>query len=93
MEDDGPSLACDADSPSAPVRWLALTLGDWLVSTGLALDWPKYSKGKYERAQHEADQAERGIWARSYVAPWLYCRCIKDGGKPGGCSDDANGSP
>src|ERR1700738_2644268 len=26
-------------------------LGDWLVRTGLALDWPKYSKRKYDDAQ------------------------------------------
>jgi endonuclease YncB( thermonuclease family) len=65
-------------------------LGDWLVRGGLALDWPKYSKAKYEAAQHEAEQAKRGIWAGSYIAPWLYRRCIKDGGKPNECSDDAN---
>jgi endonuclease YncB( thermonuclease family) len=32
-------------------------LGEWLVRGGLALDWPKYSKGKYARMQHEAEQA------------------------------------
>jgi endonuclease YncB( thermonuclease family) len=26
-------------------------LGDWLVRNGLALDWPQYSKGKYDEAQ------------------------------------------
>jgi endonuclease YncB( thermonuclease family) len=64
-------------------------LGDWLVRGGLALDWPKYSKGKYETAQHEAEKGERGIWAGSYVEPWLYRACIKQGGKPRGCSDEA----
>ncbi len=64
-------------------------LGDWLVRGGLALDWPKYSRGKYEPEQREAEKAERGIWAGSYVAPWLYRACIKEGGRPGGCSDDA----
>jgi endonuclease YncB( thermonuclease family) len=24
-------------------------LGEWLVSDGLAIDWPEYSKGKFER--------------------------------------------
>jgi endonuclease YncB( thermonuclease family) len=57
-------------------------LGEWLVKGGLALDWPKYSKGRYENVQHEAEKAERGIWAGSYVAPWLYRSCIKEGGKP-----------
>lgn len=55
---------------------------------GLALDWLKYSKGKYDRAQHESEHAGRGMWAGSYVAPWLYRACINQGGKPGNCSDE-----
>src|SRR6478672_5992917 len=27
-------------------------LGEWLVRNGFALDWPQYSKGRYEAAQH-----------------------------------------
>lgn len=65
-------------------------LGDWLVRGGLAFDWPRYSKGKYDSAQLEADHAGRGVWAGSYVAPWLYRACVKAGGKPGDCSDDAS---
>lgn len=65
-------------------------LAKWLVRGGLALDWPKYSRGKYDDAQREAEQAARGVWAGSYVAPWLYRACIKHGGKPGDCSDDAS---
>jgi endonuclease YncB( thermonuclease family) len=40
-------------------------LGDWLVRNSLALDWPQYSKRKYDHAQREAEQAGRGIWAGS----------------------------
>jgi hypothetical protein len=29
----------------------------------------------------------------SYVAPWLYRTCIRAGGQPTGCSDDANAHP
>jgi endonuclease YncB( thermonuclease family) len=47
-------------------------LGEWLVSQGLALDWPHYSHGRYSAAQGGAARAGRGIWAGSYVAPWLY---------------------
>jgi endonuclease YncB( thermonuclease family) len=36
-------------------------LGDWLVRNGLALDWPQYSKRKYESAQGDAEQAGRGM--------------------------------
>jgi len=68
-------------------------LGQWLVSNGLALDWPNYSKGMYGAVQHEAELAGRGIWSGSYVQPWLYRFCIKAGGRPAACSDDANAHP
>ena len=65
-------------------------LGQWLVSNGLALDWPNYSRGMYDAVQREAEHAGRGMWSGSYVAPWLYRVCIRAGGQPTGCSDDAN---
>jgi endonuclease YncB( thermonuclease family) len=49
-------------------------LGDWLVRNGLALDWPQYSKRKYDDVQREAEQAGRGMWAGSYVEPWAFPR-------------------
>jgi endonuclease YncB( thermonuclease family) len=70
-----------------------MDLGDWLVRNGLALDWPQYSKGKYDKAQRDAEHAGRGIWQGSYVEPWLFRACIRQGGKPGDCSDDANAHP
>lgn len=68
-------------------------LGDWLVRNGLALDWPQYSKGRYNGAQRDAEHAGRGIWKGSYVEPWLYRGCIRANGKPSACSDDANAHP
>jgi endonuclease YncB( thermonuclease family) len=68
-------------------------LGEWLVRNGLALDWPQYSKGKYASAQREADRSGRGMWAGSYVEPWLFRGCIRAGGTPANCSDDANAHP
>lgn len=68
-------------------------LGEWLVRNGLALDWPLYSKAKYSAIQREAEQAGRGIWKGSYVEPWLYRTCIRSGGRPLACSDDANAHP
>jgi endonuclease YncB( thermonuclease family) len=44
-------------------------LGEWLVRNGLALDWPQYSKGKYDAAQRDAERAGRGIRKGSYVEP------------------------
>jgi len=68
-------------------------LAEWLVRNGLALDWPQYSKGRYGAAQHDAKRSGRGIWAGSYVEPWLYRACIRFGGSPVKCSDDANAHP
>ncbi|WP_407114292.1 thermonuclease family protein [Bradyrhizobium sp. LMG 9283] len=68
-------------------------LGDWLVRGGLAFDWPRYSKGKYDAAQREADHAGRGVWAGSYVVPWAYRACINQGGRPEGCSDHSGTKP
>jgi endonuclease YncB( thermonuclease family) len=68
-------------------------LGDWLAQNGMALDWPKYSKRKYNAAQRDAEQAGRGIWKGSYVEPWLYRVCIRANGTPDACSDDASAHP
>lgn len=65
-------------------------IGHWLVTNGHALDWPKYSKGKYEDAQRGAEKAGRGIWTGSFVEPWQYRACVKAGGRAAACSDDAN---
>jgi endonuclease YncB( thermonuclease family) len=68
-------------------------LGEWLVRSGLALDWPSYSHRRYNAAQREAERAGRGIWSGSYVAPWLYRACIRASGNPSDCSDNANAHP
>ena len=60
---------------------------------GLALDWPQYSKGKYASAERDADRSGRGMWAGSYVETWLFRGCIRAGGTPTNCSDDANAHP
>ncbi|WP_338825153.1 MULTISPECIES: thermonuclease family protein [Bradyrhizobium] len=68
-------------------------LGEWLVRNGLALDWPQYSKGRYDESQRDAERAGQGLWKGSYVEPWLYRACIRASGKPSACSDDANSHP
>ncbi|MET4418304.1 endonuclease YncB(thermonuclease family) [Bradyrhizobium sp. RT3a] len=70
-----------------------IDLADWLVRNGLALDWPRYSSGKYGSAQRDAEGAGRGMWAGSFVEPWLYRVCIRAGGRPAACSDDASAHP
>ncbi|WP_316234910.1 MULTISPECIES: thermonuclease family protein [unclassified Bradyrhizobium] len=64
-------------------------LSQWLVSKGLALDWPKYSQRQYEEAQRGAEKAGRGMWSGSFVEPWRYRDCVRAGGRPAACSDDA----
>jgi endonuclease YncB( thermonuclease family) len=70
-----------------------LDLADWLVRQGLALDWPRYSHGRYAVAQDEARHGERGMWAGSFVERWRFRDCIRLGGRPATCSDDANAHP
>lgn len=63
-------------------------LGEWMVDHGHALDWPRYSRGRYAGAQDAARRAERGLWGGSFVEPWLYRSCIRAGGRPAACSDE-----
>jgi len=62
-------------------------LGEWIVRQGFAFDWPRYSRGKYAVAQREAQQVQRGVWSGSYVMPWDYRACRRDGGRISDCSD------
>jgi endonuclease YncB( thermonuclease family) len=64
-------------------------LADWLVRSGLALDWPRYSHGDYAVAQNEAEHSGKGMWAGSFVKPWDYRSCTKAGGRVEWCSDEA----
>lgn len=65
-------------------------LAEWLVYNGLSIDWPQYSKGRFDPIQRKAEHEGRGMWSGSYVEPWLYRVCIRAGGRPIDCSDDAN---
>lgn len=62
-------------------------LADWMVRNGFAFDWPQHSKGGYVEAQAEAQNAKRGVWAGTSVAPWDYRACTQRGGRPADCSD------
>jgi len=41
----------------------------WLVSNGHAIDWPKYSKGRYANEQRQARTAKLGIWSGTFIPP------------------------
>lgn len=49
-----------------------LDLGSWLVSNGHALDYPRYSNGRYTREEAQARVARRGAWAGEFEPPWLW---------------------
>jgi len=51
-----------------------IDLADWLVRNGHALDWPRYSGGRYGSAQEEASRARRGVWQGEFVEPWVWRR-------------------
>jgi len=53
-------------------------LAEWLVMSGLALDWPQYSQGAYAAAQSEAKRANLGMWSGSLVEPWALSRLQKN---------------
>lgn len=63
-----------------------IDLADWLVRGGLAIDWPRYSRGDYAPAEIEARGKQVGMWAGRFVEPWRYRQCIGAGGRPEGCS-------
>lgn len=49
-------------------------IAGWLVSQGHALDWPRYSKGRYAALQEQARTARRGIWRGQFQWPWEWRR-------------------
>ncbi|WP_394892234.1 thermonuclease family protein [Mesorhizobium sp. AaZ16] len=55
----------------------------WLVESGHALDWPKYSGGAYAGEQASARQAKRALWSGSFQEPWEWRSENDDEGKSG----------
>jgi endonuclease YncB( thermonuclease family) len=89
------TVSCDPQAIDRYGRTVAICsveridLADWLVRSGLAFDWPQYSKGLYTDTQKAAERSGDGMWGGQWVVPWRYRDCIRAGGKPGGCSESA----
>ncbi|WP_439626636.1 thermonuclease family protein [Shinella sp.] len=43
----------------------------WMVRNGHALDWPKYSRGRYAAEQTAAEASSAGIWAGQFERPCI----------------------
>lgn len=46
-----------------------LSVAEWLVQNGWALDWPRYSDGAFGGAQDDARRNSRGIWRGTFEQP------------------------
>lgn len=46
------------------------SVAGWLVESGYALDWPRYSGLEYAGQQAAAKNAKRGIWQGQFQKPW-----------------------
>jgi endonuclease YncB( thermonuclease family) len=66
-------------------------LADWLVRAGLAIDWPRYSKGDYAPTEAGARANKIGMWSGQFVEPWRYRQCIGTGGRSDTCSQEGVG--
>ncbi|WP_296097844.1 thermonuclease family protein [uncultured Agrobacterium sp.] len=53
------------------VRADGVDVNTWMVRNGHAIDWPKYSGGRYAPQQAEAQAAHAGIWAGAFDLPCL----------------------
>jgi len=48
------------------------SLSVYMVRNGYALDWPRYSKGKFSKNQKFAKKNNLGIWAMKFEYPWVW---------------------
>lgn len=56
------------------VRADGADVNTWMVRNGYAIDWPKYSGGRYAPEQAEAQAARVGIWAGAFEEPCVIRR-------------------
>jgi endonuclease YncB( thermonuclease family) len=62
-------------TPTGDITYQRLVANCWtasgdfareMVAAGYAFDWPKYSHGKFNELQIEAQQQQRGLWGQGY---------------------------
>lgn len=79
---EGRKVHCAPQNKDQYGRWIAtcytrvdgrsVNINAWLVRSGWAMDWKRYSDGRYRGAQQAAAQHNRGIWAGRFEKPWLW---------------------
>jgi endonuclease YncB( thermonuclease family) len=62
--------------------WLRAPVLGWGIGRATAtVDIP--------RRRTKASRSEHGMWAGSFVEPWRFRECVRLGGRPAQCSDEA----
>lgn len=81
---EGRNLTCevvDTDKYARKVARCTLagrSVNEWLVREGWALDYRRYSGGRFARAQASAKAARRGLWSGTFETPERYRRRPQD---------------
>lgn len=74
------TVACDNHGTDRYGRSLSycsvagVDLGGWLVGQGLAVEYRRYSDGRYRAAEDRAKAAHAGLWAGAFQWPWAWRR-------------------
>lgn len=57
-------------SVGGELNTLSVDLAREMVKGGWALEYPRYSDGRYASLQRDAQRLRRGIWASEFQRPW-----------------------
>lgn len=79
---EGRTVHCAPQYKDQYQRWIAtcttkvdgrvISINAWLVRGGWALDWERYSNGRYHDEEISAAKHDRGIWSGRFVKPWQW---------------------
>lgn len=74
----GEQVKCRITTKDQYGRWIGfcsvngVLLNRWLVLNGWAMDWPRYSDGRFADEQAKAKARGAGIWSGSFMKPWKW---------------------
>jgi len=64
---------CEVTAPCEPTDdcvSFRRDLGGWMVGSGWALDFPRYSDGEHAEQEFDAREGRKGLWAGEFQMPW-----------------------